>query len=768
MRKINRIGVPAVLVSALVLWVLVSQSHAVRSLVVATHIVTRSATGLVTDSQNRPIAGATVYFIDTSLIDLTPIIPADITTVPAGSPAGTAPKAEAYDEPLEDVIKNPAKLTLLPKAVTNKQGKFTVTKLNIASTYFAFVSPAATDTNYLPGGDATRVAFSPKSITSKGLHITLSWSNLPPDFSNPDATGNATYIGSTACLSCHNGTTASDQSGVKRHIHSMMFVKPNQLDAHQDNTNYPSLFSFVNKFTLATAYSDAGVKTLYFDTYDNSQAQKWLIWEDTDISSTQQNAAALKLYLWKTAANNYYVTLKNQANPADPNNLITYQVVLQMGAYLRQRLLLKLPGSLPNNGPLTPPATLSYAGAYQFITFQGLNNPSSQGSNTNYFADRSRRLYQEGGPGGGGLTSFYTYNATTPSKSVIVATPPMTGSPAHATGGVFNCAVCHMGGNTTRQAANPTTGEILSHTVTDPNGVYDSNGDGQPDDLGITCETCHGPGSKHQAAANAPSDVVVARKALQPKNAKYIVNPKFLGSDRVALICGRCHSSGSQTNTANNFAVPGISRAQFLANYTNPTGTTPQNNGRGSLWPDGIHEKGGHESLTYSTFIRGPHYRNTRILVTCTDCHGLHGEATYVRALLYDPSDSASPLCQRCHERDVTQHVVNETGSAMTGESIQCQQCHMGKTGKGGAGAPGLILGTPTNTASDANIIYWQNDQTSHIMDMPTKFSVGVAGVVPGSIPYATNPIVGAMPVPYTNACGTCHDASKLQYQQPQ
>lgn len=722
MRKITQLGVPAILVAALILIVWVSQTHAIQS--TSTRIIKRNATGLVTDSQNRPLAGATVYFIDASTIDMTPINNADI----------ISGVAAAYDEPLEDIVKDPVKVATLPQAITDAKGKFHVKALNLAANYFAFVAPAAGDTNHIPGGDATHIAFSPKSLR-KGLHIHMSW-NFPSD---------ATYIGTTSCLSCHDGSVASDQRGTKRHIHSMTFQVPGARTAHQDSTMYPNLDQFINKFTPASNYSDAGVKTLFFDTYDAKQAQKWLIWEDTD-TGFDKTKAILKLYLWKTADNKYHVTFENVINPTDPNNFVTRDVVMTLGGYLRQRLLLNFPNKL---------------GAYQFIAFQGFNI-SSQGRNSNYFFDRSRRVFQEGGPGGGGLTNFFSYNTTTPAMSKIIATAPASSA--------SSCATCHVGGNTQLQAVNATTGENLSGTVGDVNGVFDMNGDGQLDDLGINCETCHGPGSRHQTEALAAPDAVVARRQVQPKNAKYIVNPKLLGSDRVAMLCGRCHSGGSAVDNGHNYPPPGISRSDYLTLYTNPTGNTPNNNGRSvnSLWPDGIHEKGGHEGLAYSTYIKGMHYRNSRILVTCSDCHNLHGGANFRAALVDDPDDSSSPLCQRCHTRDVTQHVVDKTGSAMNGSAINCTQCHMVKTGKGGAGHPGLVLGTPNGTATDANIVYWQNDQTSHVMDMPRKFTRGVAGVPPGSIPFTTNPQLGAMPVPYTNQCGTCHDASKLQFQQPQ
>ena len=43
------------------------------------------------------------------------------------------------------------------------------------------------------------------------------------------------------------------------------------------------------------------------------------------------------------------------------------------------------------------------------------------------------------------------------------------------------------------------------------------------------------------------------------------------------------------------------------------------------------------------------------------------------------------------------------------------------------------------------------NDITSHLFDVPRKTNKAVKGVEPGK----------AMPIPYTNACGACHEADK-------
>jgi hypothetical protein len=44
------------------------------------------------------------------------------------------------------------------------------------------------------------------------------------------------------------------------------------------------------------------------------------------------------------------------------------------------------------------------------------------------------------------------------------------------------------------------------------------------------------------------------------------------------------------------------------------------------------------------------------------------------------------------------------------------------------------------------------NDITSHLFDMPRKTNKAVKGVEPGK----------AMPIPYTNSCGGCHNVDDL------
>jgi hypothetical protein len=709
MAKAKRFGrLIAVLMGLAICWFILDQVDAT----VGKRVKGASLKGTVTDSRSRPVVGATVYLIDAAAINTTPITPADI----------LSGVSEAYDEPLEDIVNDATKEPNLPKAVTDSLGRFKM-KVPANAFYYAFVKPAAEDVDHLPGGDASRDAFSPKAISKSGLNIKVSW-KVPSD---------ATYIGSSACYVCHSAGSAADATNCKKHAHALMLMRPGQPTANQSLANHGAWTEFANKFTLATDYNKpvapaTSVETLYFQDYNSSSATNngnaFVLYENTPKAGS---TIYLKAYLWKNAANEYKVTLENVITPTDPNNFLTLDVPAVMGGYLRQRLLVKYPPSL------------GLKGLYTFISYQAFTGTASKGNMNNY--DRSRKPFLMSGSGGGGLATFF--NATTKLLVIPVAgTPPRT---------LQACASCHIGAGAYKSFTDGVTAETLASTVADVNGVCDIDADGSTDDVGIGCEQCHGPGSRHRdEAIKGVYTTGAGRKAQTVDNsAKYIVNPKLLGHDRASLICGRCHAEINHISS-NNFAPPGISRAEFLGTYASNTGSALTR-----FWADGHHELGGHRGTAYSDWLDSKHMRNSRRLVACDDCHDSMGNSSDRYFLKGDPDDPNSELCMRCHAVDVVEHVPEMTGSVMTGSSMACRQCHMPRIGKGGAGRPGLILGTPTGASTDESIVYWENDQASHIMEPYTKFTRAVSGVVPGK----------AMPAPYTNSCGTCHDASKLQYQ---
>ena len=102
--------------------------------------------GRVVSASGRPVAGATVHLVPVSAMDLT-------SRMTASSIYAAPYPAEAYDEPLEDAIRLRGKE--FPQATTDAQGNFVVPKVPDGQ-FFIHVTPGASDTEHLPGGDQSR------------------------------------------------------------------------------------------------------------------------------------------------------------------------------------------------------------------------------------------------------------------------------------------------------------------------------------------------------------------------------------------------------------------------------------------------------------------------------------------------------------------------------------------------------------------------------------------------------------------------------------
>jgi hypothetical protein len=301
-------------------------------------------------------------------------------------------------------------------------------------------------------------------------------------------------------------------------------------------------------------------------------------------------------------------------------------------------------------------------------------------------------------------------------------------APAAANSFDIQCAPCHYTGYSVTQNAG---GEYVASGVLDAGGeVHPVTGTNQ--ELNIGCENCHGPGSEHVAAGG---------------NGKFIVSPGLITSERSNMICGQCHSrpqgndsfgikKDSPLDNTNKMMVAGISRAAFLAGNTSRHDASST---AGDFWADNTHSKSHHQQ--YTDFIQSPKYRNGSSLLTCYSCHDPHAPGTDRHQL---SGTSNNSLCQSCHTAitDVVAHMTAKTGASM-GAGTRCIQCHNPKTSSSGAGSNPT---TPVTGGTSATK-YYQGDISSHLFDVPPKTSVS-----------STN----AMPVPYTNNCGVCHNYSSL------
>lgn len=160
-------------------------------------------------------------------------------------------------------------------------------------------------------------------------------------------------------------------------------------------------------------------------------------------------------------------------------------------------------------------------------------------------------------------------------------------------------------------------------------------------ELGVGCEMCHGPGSKHNVA-------------LGPAQKTTILDPGGLKPQRLGMLCGQCHSRGRDVSGRYAFPVhfvPGEELDPFF------TDAQPEEAGM---------------NQQFSDLRRSPgHYTND---VVCTDCHDPHGDTEQSHQRL-GPTDE---LCLRCHAgtvKSLAEHTAEKQVEAP--EGADCATCHM-------------------------------------------------------------------------------------------
>ena len=148
---------------------------------------------------------------------------------------------------------------------------------------------------------------------------------------------------------------------------------------------------------------------------------------------------------------------------------------------------------------------------------------------------------------------------------------------------------------------------------------------------GVTCEACHGPGSAHTAGDKTK-----------------IINPRKLTSGKGMMVCGQCHSKG--TDPSKTYAFPmgykvGDDLAQSFVDAQPTTAGADQQ---------------------YSDLKRSKHFTKD---VTCVTCHDPHGAGTTLPNQLRKPINE---LCLGCHPgKDMKTHAPSASADAT------CAKCHM-------------------------------------------------------------------------------------------
>lgn len=230
-----------------------------------------------------------------------------------------------------------------------------------------------------------------------------------------------------------------------------------------------------------------------------------------------------------------------------------------------------------------------------------------------------------------------------------------------------NCINCHATGGQPRQ--DPTTKVISSRVA----------------ELGIACESCHGPGEEHVRINSDPSRRYAMHNSTNADST--IFNPARQSHKKASEVCSQCHSirrniHKEQWNAEGVHYWPGedVEAKAPLIHYDGADLNAPGNEKKkslmeGSFWSDGQVRVSGRD---FTGMAASACYKRGEL--SCLSCHSLHNYQSTAHQLARDMDSNQA--CYQCHgdfAAKLEQHTHHRAGSS----GSLCYNCHMPHTSYG-------------------------------------------------------------------------------------